>query len=316
MHDVGTLVECRGIAAGIENSNFFVTTRTGDATRQFVLTLFERLALEELPYYLSLMKHLASHGVRCPAPVPDRTGSLCGLLAGKPAALVTRLEGRSIVHPTADHCAVAGRALARMHLAATNFEMVQPNPRGIDWWISTADRIRDVVDASQLALLDDEIALQRSSWAAMTRDLPRSAIHADLFRDNVLFVDAPDPAVEAGGVIDFYFAGEDVWVLDLAICLNDWCIDLDDGAFDRSRLAAFVGAYDGARALTAAERTFLPQALRAAALRFWLSRLDDFHRPRPAQLLTPHDPTHFERVLRRRRDEAIDGRDPLDPTSH
>jgi homoserine kinase type II len=316
MRGVGTLVECEGIAAGIENSNFFVTTRIGDTTRRFVLTLFERLALDELPYYLSLMRHLATQGVVCPAPVPDRTGSLCGLLAGKPAALVTRLEGRSIVRPTPDHCAAAGRTLARMHRAATTFETAQPNPRGVDWWIATAGRVRDVVGPTQRALLDDEIALQRSSWARSTDGLPRSAIHADLFRDNALFVDAPEAAVAGCGVIDFYFAGDDAWVLDLAICLNDWCIDLDDGAFDRSRLAAFVGAYDGARALTAAERTFLPQALRAAALRFWLSRLDDFHRPRPAQLLTPHDPTHFERVLRRRRDEAIDGRDPLDPTSH
>jgi homoserine kinase type II len=193
---------------------------------------------------------------------------------------------------------------------------VQPNPRGLDWWIATAGRVRDVVDPTQRALLDDEIALQRSSWARRTEGLPRSAIHADLFRDNALFVDTPDAAMASCGVIDFYFAGDDVWALDLAICLNDWCIDLDDGAFDDSRLTAFVDAYDATRALTPAERAFLPQALRAAALRFWLSRLDDLHRPRPAQLLTPHDPAHFERVLRRRRDDAIAGRDPLARKRH
>ena len=306
-HGVGSLVECRGIAAGIENSNFFVTTEDDGITKQFVLTLFERLSIDELPYYLSLMKHLAMRGVRCPAPMPDRTGSLCSELEGKPAALVTRLAGQSVVEPTLPQCAAAGRALARMHLAATTFEAIQPNPRGVDWWIATATRVRDAIDDSQRALLDEEVALQRSTWARSTAGLPRSAIHADLFRDNALF----DPAApnELAGIIDFYFAGDDVWILDLAICVNDWCIDLDDGAFDRSKLAAFVDAYQTVRPIADAERDVLPLALRAGALRFWLSRLDDLHRPRPAQLLTPHDPAHFERILCRRRDDAVAGFD-------
>jgi homoserine kinase type II len=303
-HDVGSLVDCQGIAAGIENSNFFVTTLDGGKTRQFVLTIFERLSIDELPYYLSLMKHLATHDVRCPEPIADRAGALCGVLAGKPAALVTRLPGRSVSAPTAAHCATMGGALARMHLSAAGFAGHQINPRGVDWWIATAARVHDFLDPSQRALLDEEIGLQASSWKDITRSLPHGAIHADLFRDNALFVEGSDATIELGGVIDFYFAGDDAWVFDLAVCLNDWCIDLADGSFDRPTLSAFIDAYQAERPLTSSEREALPQALRAAALRFWLSRVDDLHRPRPAQLLTPHDPTHFERILRRRRDEA------------
>ncbi len=318
--EVGTLVAFEGIAAGIENSNFFVTTDDGGTTRRFVLTIFERLSFDALPYYLGLMKHLSAHGIRCPAPAADRRGVLAAMLCGKPAALVSRLDGRSVVDATPAHCAAMGGALARMHRAALGFERHQPNPRGLDWWIAAAARVRPHLDASQRALLDDEIALQRSAWHDATRDLPQGAIHADLFRDNALFVDVnddvadgarDDPAIRLGGVIDFYFAGDDAWVLDLAICLNDWCVDLDDGRFRLDALDAFVDAYETERPLSAAERHALPLMLRAAALRFWLSRVDDLHRPRPAELLEPHDPGHFERILRRRRDEALDRSGPF-----
>jgi homoserine kinase type II len=165
--------------------------------------------------------------------------------------------------------------------------------------------VRHFLDDPQRALLDAEIATQRSDWHDVTGDLPRSAIHADLFRDNALFVEADDGSIALGGVIDFYFAGDDVWVFDLAVCLNDWCVDLADGSFDPALRDAFVSAYEEVRPLTDGERRALPLMLRAAALRFWLSRIDDLHRPRPAQLLTPHDPTHFERILKKRRDEAL-----------
>jgi homoserine kinase type II len=309
-HDVGRRVACTGIAAGIENSNFFVTTRDGDAERVFVLTLFERLSIDDLPFYLALMKHLAERDVPCPEPMPDRHGKLCSILAGKPAALVTRLAGRSIERPTAAHARAMGRALARMHEAATGFAQPQANPRGAAWLLDTAPRVSTFLDDEQRALLDGEVAWLVSGWAALTRTLPHGAIHADVFRDNVLFVESDEgvsgsPVV--GGIIDFYFAGDDVFVLDLAICLNDWCIDTRTGAFETATLQAFIEAYEEVRPLTVAERESLPAMLRVGALRFWLSRLDDFHRPRPAQLLTPHDPTHFERILRRRRDEALDG---------
>jgi homoserine kinase type II len=302
-HAVGTLVSWSGIESGIENTNYFVTTRDADREHRFVLTLFERLGPEQLPYYLSLMQHLASHGIPCPAPNPDRSGSLFTMLAGKPAALVTKLAGRSVLTPDAAHCAALGTLLARMHMAGESFAMQQSNLRGYDWWIATAARVREFLTDAQRALLDDEIALQAASWTATTAALPRGPIHGDLFRDNALFVDDAEAPV-LGGVIDFYFAGNDVWLLDIAICINDWCVALDSGALDRVRRDALLAAYERERPLLEAEHDALPLVLRAAALRFWLSRLDDFHRPRPAQILVPHDPTHFERLLCRRRDEA------------
>lgn len=302
-HAVGTLVAWRGIESGIENTNYFVTTRDDDVERHFVLTLFERLGVDQLPYYLTLMEHLSRHGIPCPAPMPDRGGALFAMLAGKPAALVTRLAGRSILAPETAHCAALGTLLARMHVAGASFAVRQTNPRGIDWWIATAAGVRAFLDDAQCALLDEEVALQAAGWTTSTDGLPAGPIHADLFRDNALFVDEGTPALR--GVIDFYFAGHDVWLLDIAICLNDWCVALDTGVFDAPRRAAFMAAYEDERRLTAAERAALPSVLRAAALRFWLSRLDDFHRPRPAQMLVAHDPTHFERLLRQRRQDAL-----------
>lgn len=309
-HAVGTLVECRGIQSGIENSNYFVTTLRNGAACRYVLTLFERLGSDELPFYLSLMQHLAGHGVPCPAPVTDTRGALFSSLAGKPAALVTWLEGHSIRVPSAAHCTVIGDALARMHLAGKGFELTQPNPRGLAWWEQTAKHVRPFLDAAQRRLLDDEVGLQSSTWGVSTRSLPHGPIHADLFRDNALFIDGDAAHPRLGGIIDFYFAGCDAWLLDLAICVNDWCVDLASGALDRGRLDAMMNAYHRARPMSHDEHEALPLALRAAALRFWLSRLDDLHRPRPAQLLTPHDPAHFERIVRLRRDESMHGRIP------
>ena len=237
-----------------------------------------------------------------PAPIADDDGHLHAPLAGKPAALVSRLPGQSLVRPTAAHCAAIGSVLARLHLAAAGFDGVLPNPRGFDWWISTADRVRGFLDDDQRALLDGEVASLERDWKRITHALPTGPIHADLFRDNALFDDgAAGP--QLGGIIDFYFAGDDLWLLDLAVAVNDWCIDIGSGALDPSRVHAMIDAYDRERALNTIEHDALPAVLCAAALRFWLSRLDDLHRPRPAQMLTPHDPRHFERVLRLRRAE-------------
>ena len=313
-HDVGGAIDCRGIASGIENSNFFVTTVARGVEQRFVLTLFERLDEDALSYYLALMRHLAARGVPCPAPIADRAGRLHAPLAGKPAALVTRLAGQAALQPNAQHCAAIGAALARLHLAGRDFASRVPNPRGHAWWIAAAGRVRVHLDASQRDLLDDEIATMANAWPSTTQALPHGPIHADLFRDNALFEEAhdgfgrdgadgcTDVPPRLGGIIDFYFAGTDAWLLDLAISLNDWCVDLDSGVLDDLRLHAMIDAYDRERPLMTAERVALPLALRAAALRFWLSRLDDLHQPRPAQLLTPHDPTRFERMLRLRRD--------------
>jgi homoserine kinase type II len=243
------------------------------------------------------MRHLAARGVPGPDPVADASGALWSMLAGRPAALVTRLPGRGVAAPALPHCAPVGALLARMHVAAADFPGRQANPRGLDWWLETAPRLAPRLSADEARLLADEIAVQRAFAASDTaRALPSGAVHADLFRDNVLF-----DADTIGGVIDFYFAGIDTLMFDLAVTCNDWCIDDETGELDPIRLAALTGAYCAHRAPTDAERAAWPVTMRAAALRFWLSRLDDRLRPRPAEQLTPKDPGHFERILRVRR---------------
>ncbi len=290
--DLGELTDLQGIASGIENTNYFVDTTRG----RYVLTLFERLHAAQLPFYLQLMHHLAAHAIPVPDPMADRDGRVLHELKGKPAVLVTRLRGRSELQPTAEHCAQLGACLARMHLAAADFAPEQPNLRGLAWQRELMPRLLPLLQPAQAALLRAEIAHQIALQA--TPDyaaLPRSAVHADLFRDNALFDDG-----RLSGVFDWYFAGVDSWIFDLAVALNDWCIDLPSGEFDAARHDALLDAYQRVRALQPLECALLPDALRAAALRFWVSRLADLHLPRDAQLLQPHDPTHFERVLRAR----------------
>ena len=297
--DLGELRELRGIHGGIENTNYFATTDHNGQVGEYVLTLFERLSAAQLPFYLRLMKHLADRGVPVPEPhaVPNQKQEHFVLqVAGKPAAVVNRLRGHSELAPEARHCTAVGAMLARMHLAARDFPLSQPNLRGLPWWNETVPVVLPCVDPDQAALLRSELAFQNhvaasSAYAA----LPRGAVHADLFRDNVMFERG-----ELTGFFDFYFAGVDSWLFDLAVCLNDWCVDLPTGAHDAERARAFLAAYAGVRPLAAAERQLLPAMLRAGALRFWISRLWDFHLPREAALLKPHDPSHFERVLRER----------------
>jgi homoserine kinase type II len=297
---LGQLRELRGIQSGNENTNYFLTTERGE----YVLTLFERLTFELAPFYLHLMKHLAQHGIPVPDPqaVPasasaaDRDGEILLRVCGKPAAVVNKLRGKSELAPTAAHCAAVGAMLARMHLAGRDYPRTQPNLRGLAWWNETVPVVLPYVDQAQAALLRSELAFQNhvaagSAYAA----LPRGVIHADLFRDNALFEEG-----RLTGFFDFYFAGVDSWLFDIAVCLNDWCVDLSSGAHDAARAAAFLHAYAGVRPLAAAERQLLPAMLRAGALRFWVSRLWDFHLPREAAMLQPHDPAHFERVLRQR----------------
>lgn len=293
---LGRLTSLCGIPAGIENSNFFVTCRLGDRTRDYVLTLFERLDPAQLPFYLGLMQHLARRGLPVPEPHADPSGVLMHRVAGKPAALVDRLAGSHQLAPDERHCRQVGALLARLHLAARDFPLQQPNLRGMPWWRETAPVIAPFLGASQQELLAAELAYQESLHASAAHAaLPRGPIHADLFRDNAMFV-----GDELSGVFDFYFAGIDAWLFDIAVCLNDWCIDVDSGRLDEPRAAAFVAAYESVRPLGGGERRLMPAMLRAAALRFWLSRLADAHLPRDAALLTPHDPSHFERVLRER----------------
>jgi homoserine kinase type II len=289
-YSVGPAIALEPIAAGIENTNYFVTTAEG----RYVLTLFERLPPAQLPFYLDLMAHLARHGIPCPAPIADLDDRYLSALNGKPAALVTRLEGASVDRPGEAECAALGTLLARMHQAARSYGGYLENPRGPKWWRQAAADVRPFLDAAQRSLLEAELRFQAGQRHP---DLPRAAVHADLFRDNALFT-----GVRLSGVIDFYFAGVDCFVYDLAVCANDWClVDTEhDRALDEGRVRALLAAYDAVRPLGDAERDAWPAMLRAAALRFWLSRLHDKHLPRPGELVKVHDPEHFRDILARR----------------
>ena len=292
-YTVGELRELRGIAAGIENTNYFVTTSAG----RYVLTLFEKLTAQELPFYLNLMAHLAEHGVPSAHPLANRAGSYLGTLKGKPAALVARLDGSDVSVPTAMQCAAVGAVLARLHLAGESYPATMDNPRGPKWWTGVLPDVLPFLPATEAALLQDEVRFQSQYRFS---DLPRGAIHADLFRDNVLF--AGD---RVAGVIDFYFACTDVLLYDIAITVNDWCIHAD-GTLDISRARALLEAYAAVRPYTAVERGAWPVMLRAAALRFWVSRLYDFHLPRAGELTHAKDPGHFRRILELRiREEEL-----------
>ncbi|MGP1679682.1 MAG: homoserine kinase [Burkholderiales bacterium] len=281
---LGTLLEMQGIAAGIENTNYFVTTTDGS----YVLTLFEKLTPMELPFYLGLMAHLAQHGIPSPAPAIDRHGRLFSELNGKPAALMSRLPGETLTAPTPAHCGEVGNVLAEIHLAGQSYQGKLDNPRGPRWWREAAAELSPFLDAPRAALLDSELGFQAQ---CRRDDLPRGPIHADMFRDNVLIAGG-----RIGGVIDFYFAGIDCLLFDVAVTLNDWCVHAG-GAIDTPRAHALLAAYAAQRRFTAAERDAWPVMLRAAALRFWLSRLYDFYLPRAGELVHAHDPEHFRRIL-------------------
>lgn len=289
---VGTVNGLQGIATGITNTNYFVSTGKG----RFVLTLFEHNRAEDLPYFLNLMAHLAAHGVPCPSPIANTAGQYLGEMSGKPAALVSCLQGSSVESPNAGHCREVGSFLARMHLAGLSYPAIMQNPRGLQWWEATAKKVMPKLTSAEQGLLEDELTYQ----AQFRKDgLPRGVIHADLFRDNVLF-----DGERLGGAVDFYYACNDVLAYDLAIAANDWCGN-EDGSLDEHRVQAMLDAYHQLRPLSAAEREAWPRLLRAGALRFWLSRLQDYYFPQAGELTYAKDPSHFKRVLQVRiRDEA------------
>jgi len=292
---LGRVSALTGIKSGIENTNYFLDTERG----AWVLTLFERLTAEQLPFYLHLMKHLAQRGIPVPDPQADlASGELLHVVAGKPAAVVDKLAGGHRLAPDHHHCEQVGAMLARMHGAGQDFALHQPNLRGLAWWVETVPVVLPFLAPEQARLMQDELAFQ-CTLSGAAAELPQGAIHADLFRDNVMFEGLPGHD-RLTGFFDFYFAGVDALLFDIAVCLNDWCCDLDSGALVEDRAAAFVAAYARVRPLEAAEARLLPGLLRATAFRFWLSRLWDLHLPRDARLLKAHDPTHFERVLRAR----------------
>jgi homoserine kinase type II len=295
----GELQAIEGISAGIENTNYFVSTDQGE----WVLTLFERLQPAQLPFYLGLMQHLAQRDLPVPEPLADSQGLLLHEVAGKPAALVNRLPGQHQLAPDLHHCAQLGQVLARMHLGVADFALRQTNLRGLAWWQQMAPQVQQHLSKAQRQLLSAELSFQQQLAASPSyAALPRGAVHADLFRDNVLFDGLPGHE-KLTGCFDFYFAGIDRFAYDLAVCLNDWCLAADNASLDEDRAQALVQAYEQVRPLAGAETRLLPAMMRAAALRFWLSRLGDKHLPREASLLEPKDPGHFERVLRARVDK-------------
>lgn len=301
-YDLGTLVSLTGISAGIENSNFFLTTSQGE----FVLTVFEVLEAAQLPFYVELMHHLASRQVPVPMPQTRRDGVRISNLHDKPAIIVTRLAGEWVRQPSAAHCEIAARTMAQSHLAAKDFVIYQPNLRGLDWWKITAPKVIHHLSRNQRDLLEQALLTQIELAADGKLDtLPAGPAHCDYFRDNVLFTGTPE-SPQMGGVIDFYFAGCDYWLFDLAVAVNDWCVDTETGELDPVRLSAWLRGYTSIRSFEPAERAVWPQILRAAALRFWISRLFDFYNPRPAETLKPHDPTQFERILRLRTEAVIE----------
>lgn len=293
-YPLGELVDYQGISAGIENTNYFVNTRD----RSLVLTLFESLSAEELPYFLDLMAILAEHDVPSAHPVADENGRYLRELNGKPAALVAKLSGGHIEVPNPAQCAAIGRALAQMHVAGQDFDGHRDNPRGPHWWRITADAVEPQLPAADQAMLHDEIHFQHSH---RFDQLPRGVIHADLFRDNALF-----DGDTLTGIIDFYYACNDVQLYDVAVTVNDWCT-LADGSLDQEKTTALLAAYHRVHPFKAEERDAWPVMLRAGALRFWLSRLYDKHFPREGELTQTKDPDAFKRILQAR----IDGRDAL-----
>lgn len=299
--DIGQATEIRGIHGGIENSNFFLDTYLNGKKQEFVLTIFERLSAEQLPYYLELMRHLANQGIPVPKPIENKQGQILFSLKGKPAAIVTKLPGLSRLEPEAVHCALVGEMLAKMHLAGKDFSQTQENLRSLAWWQKTVPLVLPHLDVAQKELLTSELKSQEQFFTSSEyASLPQGASHCDLFRDNVLF----DPKGgtdtsndQLGGFFDFYFAGTDKWLFDLAVTANDWCLADNKQDLDPGRLNALMSAYQSVRPLSEIEQASWPMMLRAAALRFWISRLWDFHLPRDAQMLTPHDPKHFEHIL-------------------
>lgn len=286
---LGKLLAYKGIAEGVENSNFFLHVEAGF----FILTLYEkRVAAADLPFFLSLMEHLAARGLACPQPVKAKGGLTLGALAGRPAAIVTFLEGVSSRRPSTAHCTALGTALGRLHRAGTDFGMTRPNALSLAAWPHLFDLAKARADEIQAGLskfIAGELAFLEGAWP---RDLPRGVIHADLFPDNVLFL-----GDEVSGLIDFYFACTDDLAYDLAVCLNAWCFE-PDFSFNITKGRALIEAYQAVRELTQEEVEALPVLARGAALRFTLTRLVDWLNVPPGAMVKPKDPLEYVRRLR------------------
>src|SRR6516225_6490579 len=289
LYDIGEVLSCKGIAEGVENSNFLVTAERGN----FILTLYEkRVAPRDLPFFIALMEHLARHGVACPTPVRGRDGIALRELCGRPAAIVTFLAGMWPRRIMPFHCAALGRALASLHRAGASFGMTRANDLAVAGWRRLFESCRTRAAEVQPGLAEElaaELVLLETVWP---RDLPTGVIHADLFPDNVFFRDR-----ELSGLIDFYFACTDFLAYDLAICLNAWCFEADD-SFNVTKARLLVGNYRIARPLTSDEISVLPLLARGSALRFLLTRLYDWLNQAEGAMVRPKDPLEYLRKLR------------------
>ncbi|KAF0136780.1 MAG: homoserine kinase type II [Xanthobacteraceae bacterium] len=288
-YDIGELLSYKGIAEGVENSNFLLHTTGGT----FILTLYEkRVDPADLPFFIGLMEHLAARGLTCPQPVRMTSGETLGELAGRPAAIVTFLEGMWIRRPQVHHCAAVGRALAQLHIAGQGFALTRVNALSVPGWRPLYERARDRADTvapNLAATIAAELASCEMNWPT---SLPTGVIHADLFNDNVFFLQN-----QLSGLIDFYFACNDILVYDLAICLNAWCFS-PDYEFDFAKGSAMIAAYQAVRPLDDGEKAALPLLARGSALRFLLTRLVDWLNVPPGAVVTPKDPLEYLKKLR------------------
>lgn len=288
-YDLGPPTSCKGIAEGVENSNYLLQTERGN----YILTLYEkRVKRDDLPFFLGLMEHLSAAGLRCPLPIRGRDGAVIRELCGRPAAIISFLQGISTKRVLPDHCRQVGEALAKLHTAGASFKLTRTNALSLEGWrpLFTATRDRaDEVRTGLAASIERDLADITARWPG---DLPRGVIHADLFPDNVLFV-----ADQLSGMIDFYFACNDFYAYDLAICLNAWCFERDL-SFNATKAKQLVGAYSRVRPLGEREIAMLPLLARGSALRFLLTRLYDWLNQPPGALVRPHDPLEYEAKLR------------------
>lgn len=298
-YPLGTLVSFEGIRAGIENTNYFVTTAAAPgaaAPAQFVLTLFEQLKYDELPYFLDLMAFFAERGIPSAHPLADHQQHYLRVLHGKPAALVQRLNGTSTEYPTPPQCRALGDALGRLHVAGQKYPSHRTNTRGLQWWQTTMNTVLPHLTDEDATLLREEVRFQTAFHTTpAAKALPRGVIHADLFRDNALFM-----GDTLTGIIDFYYACDDVLLYDVAVTVNDWCSQ-PDGSLNNALAATLLQAYQQQRPFNTAEHDAWPVILRAAALRFWLSRLHDLHFPRPGEITHIKDPEVFKHILVQRK---------------
>jgi len=280
------LTDYQGIKSGITNTNYFLMT----AHDRFVLTLFEKNTIEDLPYFVDLMSHLATHSFLCPKPILKKNGTALSILKNKPALIVTCLKGKEVTNPEVNHCKAVGKSLAELHVKSANFVAQHQNTRDLSWIKKTAETLFNELPQDESKLLKEEILYQEKQ----NYKLPKSTIHGDLFKDNVLFLND-----EVSGFIDFYYACTDYLILDVAIAVNDWCVN-SDGSFDESRLNAFLDAYKKIRSFNDNEDRAWNDVLRLASLRFWVSRLNDFYHAEEGELTFIKDPNHFKKILKKR----------------